>query len=107
MIYRAAKALFEDWKSTDREIALDWETAPSTLRRTFIRHATVALEGAGIIVQYGVSPDGDNDVVIPVKDKKLGDKLVRTSDEAELKFRYVTGWISAKGEIIVDEDKSE
>lgn len=45
-------ALFEDWKKSDREIALTWETAGATLQRVFMRQAEVALEALSLPLEH-------------------------------------------------------
>lgn len=39
-----AEALFEDWKKSDKEILLTWETAPDHLKRVFLRKGEVAVQ---------------------------------------------------------------
>jgi len=49
---RIALALFEDWKKSDREILLTWETAGATLQRVFLRQAEVALEALSLPLEH-------------------------------------------------------
>ena len=49
---RIAKALFEDWQASDRELTLTWETAGDTLRRVFLRKAEVALEALSLPLEH-------------------------------------------------------
>lgn len=52
---RIAIALFEDWKTSDRELTLTWETAGATLQRVFLRKAEVALEALSLPLEHMVS----------------------------------------------------
>lgn len=45
MIYDTiAKALYEDWQTSDRELATPWEEAAPNLKRVFLRKAEIAYE---------------------------------------------------------------
>jgi hypothetical protein len=45
LIYDAiAKALYEDWQTSDKELSTPWEDAPANLKRVFLRKAEIAVE---------------------------------------------------------------
>lgn len=52
---RIAKALFEDWQTSDRELTLTWETAGTQLQGVFLRNAEVALEALSVPLEHLVS----------------------------------------------------
>ena len=43
MVETVAKALFENWQKSDKELLLTWETAGDTLRRVFMTKGQVAV----------------------------------------------------------------
>lgn len=49
---RIAKALFEDWQKSDRELTLTWETAGTPLQGVFLRQAEVALEALSMTLEH-------------------------------------------------------
>lgn len=52
---RIAKALFEDWQTSDRELTLTWDTAGEQLKSVFRRKAEVALEALSMPLEHLVS----------------------------------------------------
>lgn len=52
---RIARDLFEDWRTSDRELTLTWDTAGSQLQRVFLRQAEVALDALALPLEHLVS----------------------------------------------------
>ncbi len=51
-----ARALYNDWRTSDRELTVEWDDAPDSLRRVFLRYAEVAYNAL-----FGEPGDGDGD----------------------------------------------
>lgn len=80
---RIAKALFEDWQQSDREIALTWETAGATLQRVFRRKAEVALATLYVPLEHVVSFLHTADALgIATEDKPLSVHVEDRMDKA-------------------------
>jgi hypothetical protein len=41
---RIAEALYNDWRSSDKELKTEWADAPDNLRGVFLRKAQIALD---------------------------------------------------------------
>ena len=73
---RIAKAPFEVWQKSDRELTLRWETAGDTLQRVFLRKAEVALDALYLPLEHLASFVHTADALnIATEDKPLTEHM--------------------------------
>lgn len=80
---RIAKALFEDWQKSDRELQLTWDTAGTPLQRVFLRNAEVALAALYTPLEHLISFLHTADALgIATEDKPLSEHVEERMESA-------------------------